>query len=550
MIRWINACPGGRIILLIQKSLMQLRASKASQWATCMSDAKGTILVIDDEFDSLRLLTNILAEEGYYVRPANSGQLGLASVAIESPELILLDIRMPSMDGFEVCRRLKESEESRKIPVIFISGSTNEREQVEALSLGAVDFIGKPIRRAELLARIRTHLELGRLRDNLEAQVAERTAELHESEERFRTMADAAPVLIWTSDIDKRYTFFNKAWLDFTGRTLEAEIGEGRVQGVHPDDLELCYAAYRSAFDARRDFEVAYRLRRADGEYRWVLDRGVPRFSGGVFAGYVGSGTDITDMKRAQEEALARQKLESMGLMAGGIAHDFSTLLGTILGSADLVATEDDGTSVEELQRIRTAAIRGAELIRELMIYAGHENPDFEPVDFNDLINEILHLLEVAVSKRITLKTDLREHLPSVRANPSQLRQLVMNLVTNASDAIGDRTGEIYISTRLVTGHGEFSAAGLVKLPQSDYVCLQVSDTGTGMAAEVQARIFDPFFSTKHTGRGLGLAVVQGIVRSHGGAVRVTSEPSIGTTFDILLPCAAKAVASGRAQYA
>src|SRR5690242_21841563 len=102
-------------------------------------------------------------------------------------------------------------------------------------------------------------------------------------------MADAAPVLIWTSDINKRYTFFNKAWLEFTGGALEAEIGGGWAQDVHPDDLELCYTAYRSAFDARRDFEVAYRLRRADGEYRWVLSRGVPRFSGGVFAGYVGS---------------------------------------------------------------------------------------------------------------------------------------------------------------------------------------------------------------------------------------------------------------------
>lgn len=515
-----------------------------------MSDGKGTILIIDDQCDSLRLLTDILAEEGYYVRPANSGQLGLASVAIESPELILLDIRMAGMDGFEVCRRLKESEESRKIPIIFISGLTEQQEQVEGLSLGAVDFIAKPIRRAELLARIRTHLELGRLRGNLEAQVAERTAELRESEERFRTMADAAPVLIWTSDTDKRCTFVNKGWLDFTGRTLEAEIGHGWTQGVHPDDLEFCYETYCSAFDARRDFEMMYRLRQADGEYRWVLDRGVPRFSRSVFAGYVGSATDITDMKRAQDEAIARQKLESMGLMAGGIAHDFNTLLGTILGSADLMASEDEGASFEELQTIKTAAVRGAELIRELMIYAGHENPVFEPIDFNDLIKEILRLLEVTVSKRIMLKMDLREHLPSVLANPSQLRQLVMNLVTNASDAIVDRTGEICISTRLVTGHGELSAASLVKLPESNYVCLQVSDTGAGMTAEIQARIFDPFFSTKHAGRGLGLAVVQGIVRSHGGDIRVTSELSRGTTFDVLLPCAAKAVTRGRAQYA
>jgi PAS domain S-box-containing protein len=524
-----------------------------------MSNVKGTILVVDDEPDSLRLLTDILAAEGYHVRPANTGTLALASIAVEYPDLVLLDVRMPGKDGFEVCRQLKASEETKRIPVIFISASTNQEEQVEGLWLGAVDFVTKPVRREELLARVRTHLELGRLREHLEAQVAERTAELRESEERFRTMADAAPVLIWSSGTDRLCTFFNKGWLEFTGRSMEEELGDGWAHSVHSDDLEHCYKTYCSAFDARQNFQMEYRLRRADGEYRWVLDCGVPRFSGGLFAGYVGSCVDITDFKRAQEEALARQKLESMGLMASGIAHDFNTLLGTIVASAELAASERDGdaSSEDEIRRIKTAAIRGAELVRELMLYAGHESPDFEPVNLATLIDDMVNLLKVAVSKRLTLNIDLGEDLPSVRGSSTQLRQVVMNLMLNASDAIGNQPGEIRVSTRLLRVGREDHAVNGTNLAEGEYIRLQVSDTGSGMTREVQARIFDPFFTTKQAGRGLGLAVVQGIVRSHGGAIKVRSQPARGTTFEILLPCAVEevkhersAVASGRAQHA
>jgi DNA-binding response OmpR family regulator len=181
------------------------------------------ILVVDDEADTLSLLQGILAAEGYDVRSANSGRLALASLDAWLPALILLDIRMKDMDGFEVLHRLKAGEKSRNVPVMFISAASEVEERVKGLTLGAVDYVSKPFQREELLVRVRTHLDLARLRQKLEMEVSQRTTELsntvdrlRESEDRFRNMADTAPVMIWVSGTDKQRNFFNKTWLTFT----------------------------------------------------------------------------------------------------------------------------------------------------------------------------------------------------------------------------------------------------------------------------------------------------------------------------------------------
>jgi PAS domain S-box-containing protein len=360
-----------------------------------------------------------------------------------------------------------------------------------------------------------------------------------ESEQRFRNMADTAPVMIWVSGTDKLCTFFNKVWLEFTGRTMEQELGEGWAKGVHPDDIDRCITTYSTSFDARRSFQMKYRIRRKDGEYRWVLDDGVPRFTpSGSFAGYIGSCVDITEIKRAQEEALAAQKLESVGELARGIAHDFNNLLGGILATTELaLADRAEGSfPEEELQTTRIAAIRGGEIVRQLMTYAGEGSPAFEPIDLSLLVHEILQLLKVSISKHAILETELAEGLPAVHGNPAQIRQVVMNLVTNASEAIGDRAGVIRVITARVRVGPDTSVTGAANLPPGDYLKLEVSDTGSGMTPAVQTRIFDPFFTTKSTGHGLGLAAVQGIVRGHYGAVNVVSSLGQGTRFEVLLP--------------
>jgi PAS domain S-box-containing protein len=365
-----------------------------------------------------------------------------------------------------------------------------------------------------------------------------RVVALSESEQHFRRLADSAPVMIWETDKDGLVTFMNTPLLTFTGRTLDQEQGSGWFECVHPDDRERTMARLTAFRVARRDFQLQYRLWRADGEYRFVNSGGVARFDAdGSFAGYIGSCLDMTELKRNQEEAVARQKLESLGVLASGIAHDFNNSLGGILASAEMLMLDLDESSPywEELERIKNVAIHGSEIVRQLMVYAGEESAVLEDVDLALLVGEMLDLMQVSISKRAAMKVDLPKDLPIIRANQAQLRQVVMNLITNASEALGTEGGTISVSLAPVNVGANNRISGL---REGDYLRLQVADTGCGMTEGIKARIFDPFFTTKPTGRGLGLSAVRGIISSHGGGVNLTSEPGRGTCFEILLPVA------------
>jgi CheY-like chemotaxis protein len=236
-----------------------------------------------------------------------------------------------------------------------------------------------------------------------------------------------------------------------------------------------------------------------------------------------------------------------LGVLANGIAHDFNNLLGSILAEADLIK-EDLAAGLSPdgaIARIRTVAIHGAQIVRELMVYAGQDQASLvERVDLSRLTAEMLELLKVSISKHAHLQINLEKNLPAVLGNAPQIRQVLMNLIINASEAIGEKEGVIQVTTSRVTG-GQGSVLHAVdnaaNLPAGDYVRLEVSDSGCGMTTEARAKIFEPFFTTKFAGRGLGLAVVQGIVRAHSGTIDVVSAPSQGATFEVLLPCASVA---------
>ena len=526
--------------------------------------AKGGILVVDDDLESLRLLTGLLTDESYDVRPADNGETALACAEADVPDLVLLDLYMPGLSGFDVCRRLKAGALTGDVPIIFISATRAAEDHVEGFRLGAVDFVMKPFQREELLARIESHLELHRLRVQLEREVVERTAELRlandqlrhelaerkhaegalrESEERFRNMADTAPVMIWVSGPDKLCTFFNKGWLTFRGRGMEQELGNGWAEGVHPDDLASCLSIYSTAVESRQPFQMEYRLRRADGEYRWVLDNGVPRFAPeGAFAGHIGSCIDITELKRSQEQRVAAQKLESLGALAAGIAHNFNNLLGAILSESDLALSEalSDSPLRESIERIGAVANRAAEIVDLLLAYSGSgEPPTIEPVDLSAAIEEMNLMARSQGYSQVIIHRKLPKGLPAVWTNRAQIQRVVMNLVTNACEALAGAGGSVTVSTELLhAGQGRQSP----DLKAGDYIGITVADTGPGMAEEALAKIFDPFYTTKFLGRGLGLPVVQGIVRSMNGAIVVSSSPGEGAAFQVLLPCASQRI--------
>jgi PAS domain S-box-containing protein len=529
-----------------------------------MGGVNPTILVVDDDPEALALLVQILTQAGYRVQPADSGKLALASFATQPPDLVLLDVRMPGMNGFEVCRQIRATEQGRRIPLVFISASTAREDWAHGLELGAVDFISKPFLHEELLARVHSHVELSRLRAELELRVAERTADLREavqqlrlevaerrraeqasqeSEARFRDLANAAPAAIWTSGPDGRIDFCNQFALDFAARTLEQLAGDRWFELIHPDDLERVRRTFSEAAPSRGRFQIEARMRRSDGEYRDVLHVATPRLRpDGEFAGYVAVVIDVTEFKRSQQRALAAKNLENLRVLSAGIAHDFNSLVGAILGEAHLASSDMDPDSpgYANVERIAAAAKRAAGVVRLLMDYVGDQSDAAQPelVDLAGVIREIVPHLKALTSKAGEIRTNLAPRLPFVRAKPHQIRQVVLNLILNAVEALEGQKGMVTVTTSEVEVGQDQTDESWQELARGRYVKLEVADTGCGMTDEVKARVFDPYYTTKFLGRGLGLAAVKGIVSGHGGHIIARSAPGKGSTFELLLPTA------------
>jgi signal transduction histidine kinase/ligand-binding sensor domain-containing protein/CheY-like chemotaxis protein len=364
--------------------------------------------------------------------------------------------------------------------------------------------------------------------------------QLRRSEDRLKNAERLAHVGHWDWDVQANQL----SWSEEMYRVFDLPSGqtpsyESFVQAVVPQDRERLERWVNECLANKCGDSIEFQISRLNGDVRIVSCTSAVSLDGdGLATRLFGACQDITDSRHAQQEDLARQKLESLGTLASGIAHDFNNLLGGVLAQAELglAETAPGAFPTKELGAIRQVAIRGSEIVRQLMIYAGKEADILELVDVSQVAMEMLELLKVSVSKRATLLADLRPGLPAVRANASQIRQIVMNLVTNASEALDDRDGIIRVTTRRISPD---QASTVTKGPtEGAYLQLAVSDTGRGMSTEMQARVLDPFFSTKGAGHGLGLAVVHGIVRTLRGSIHIASKPGHGATFRVLLPCA------------
>lgn len=377
-------------------------------------------------------------------------------------------------------------------------------------------------------------------------RLAEAHLKLKDSETIYRTLFEQSPDGVQLTDPETtRPVYFNSAMHNQLGYTKE-EYGALSVSDYEHLDDQGRITERVSSLRAGKPvvFETVYRAKGGGLINVHVSLRGIMISDRPMILAIV---RDVTERKNAEEsrrkleqQMLHSQKLESLGVLAGGIAHDFNNILTAIIGNVELAKMQltPESPVRDNIMRIETSALRAADLARQMLAYSGKGRFLIESIDLNRLVEEMLHMMEVSISKKAVLRLDLHRPLPSVIADATQIRQVLMNLVTNASEAIGDKSGIIAITT----GCYQYSNDSLrdvwsnENLPEGLYVSLEVTDTGCGMDSETIGKIFDPFFTTKFTGRGLGMAALLGIVRGHKGFVKVYSEPGKGSTFKILLP--------------
>jgi PAS domain S-box-containing protein len=367
---------------------------------------------------------------------------------------------------------------------------------------------------------------------------------LRESEERFRLVTSTAPMLVWMSGTDKLCTYFNKAWLSFTGRSMDSELGNGWVQGVHPEDAQKCMDIYARAFDRREEFRMEYRLRRYDGEYRWIVDVGVPRFHpDGSFTGYIGSCIDITERKRVEgdrlkmlEEIAHLNRVASMGQMAASLAHELAQPLAAILSNAqaavrfasrpqpDLVEiqgaladiTEDDERARSFVQNMRSMFQR--QTIRRTRL------------DLNRISYEVSRLVRNdAVRRGVHIELNSSPDPIFVFGDAIVLQQVILNLVNNGMDALEN----------MPAGHKVLKLTTLIH-PGSEFGTILVEDNGCGIAEEDKPKLFTPFFTTKKDGLGMGLSICRSLIESLDGRIALLDRVEGGAVFKVDLPLIAR----------
>lgn len=371
---------------------------------------------------------------------------------------------------------------------------------------------------------------------------------LRTSENQYRQIVTTCLEGVWMIDATGSTTYVNAQLGAMLGYTVDEMMGQSMYAFM--DDRARALA---TANMDRRKRGIAerheFRWIHKDGHDVWTVMATNPLLDErGEFVGAVALLTDITERRGLELKIQQAQKLESLGVLAGGIAHDFNNLLVGILGNVGLAQMDlpVESPAAPALQDIQTAALRAADLTKQMLAYSGKGRFVVQRLSLNRLLDETTHLLSTVISKRAALRFNFAKDLPDVEADASQLRQVVMNLITNASDSLGEDSGVINVSTGVVYADKSYLSTMYLDeaLREGDYVYLEVSDSGMGMSADTQSKIFDPFYTTKFPGRGLGLAAVLGILRGHRGAIKVYSEVGKGSSFKILLPCADQAGAT------
>ncbi|NJD19605.1 MAG: response regulator [Gemmatimonadetes bacterium] len=505
-----------------------------------------SVLGVDDDPELRRVLARAFAAHGYLVREAATVGAAMDELAAARMDLVLLDYHLPDGPVEGVLDLLKVP--GSRTSVLVMTGDTDPILPVRLLSRGADGYLRKPFEPAFAIELAR---KAGRQRAllRIESLLESRTRELKASEERYRTLFETIPDLVMVIGAQGHVVQVNPDGLAYLA------AGPDEVLGRHIIEVASAEAARELSrwIGARQKEEGPERLetelQATDGRKLEVELTARPLQYHGERT-LVIVGRDLAERRRAEEERRRienemrhAQRLESLGVLAGGVAHDFNNLLVGVLGNASLAMMDlpEDSPARESVRQIELAARRAAELTQQILAFAGKARVVFQELDLSELVREMGQLLEPAVSKKARLSTRLATHLPLVRADAGQMRQVVMNLIMNASDALGGQPGDIGLTTSVVDlpqGAPARTVGGTSPAP-GRYVSLQVTDTGCGMDEETASRIFEPFFATKFAGRGLGLASTLGVLRAHGGHIQLRTRAGTGTTVTVLLPALA-----------
>ncbi|MEJ5312111.1 MAG: response regulator [Anaerolineae bacterium] len=529
------------------------------------------VLIIDDNAGNLATLSDYLMEYDFEVLIARSGEQGLLRAQLAQPDLILLDIVMPGMDGFETCRRLKANPDTQAIPVIFLTALAETEHKIKGFQLGAVDYITKPLQREEVLARVFTHLRLHAMTERLEHTVLARTAELQqinyrlqqeiaereraeaalrESEAKYRHLVEYANdgfVIVQ----DGRIAYGNQYLTKLCGLSIEEVLGRPFSEFVISDEVPKLtdhYARRTGGETLPQVYESVIRHR--DGHSIEVeLNVSLTTYEGRSAEQVIVR--DITTRKQAEIERARllaqiqqQDRLAAIGQLAAGIIHDFNNIMATIILYAQMTARSREISDQvrERMATINQQAQHASNLIRQLLDFSRKAEIEPRPLDVLPFLIQQVQLFKRTLPENIDITLISEPGAYRVSADPTSIQQMLMNLVVNARDAMPEG-GELQF--RLAHCYvDEANAPPIPNLDVGDWICLEVSDTGIGMSPEVLAHLFEPFFTTKPLGKGTGLGLMQvrSIITAHHGEVAVTSEVGHGTTFTFYLPALVAAV--------
>jgi PAS domain S-box-containing protein len=501
---------------------------------------KGIILIVDDTPANLGLLFALLANSGFKVLVARDGESAIEKLEYVQPDLILLDVLMGGMDGFETCRLLKAKESTKDIPVIFMTALTETVDKVKGLQIGAVDYITKPLQHEEVLARVNVHLSLRQMTKKLQEQNMRLEEEITERLRKEQKIAEQAALLdiatdaIFVRDLENKVLFWNKGaerlygWK--AGEALDKNANQLLNWETSPQTLQIILE--------QGEWQGELHQVTKDGKKIVVASRGsLVRDREGQPKSILTVNTDITEKKQLETQVLRAQRMESLGTLAGGIAHDLNNVLTPIMMVAQLLQLKlKDEQSQQWLEILVTNVKRGADLVKQVLSFARGCQGDRAILQVRHLIGEIKQIAKQTFPRSIEVSTDIPSDLCTVYGDATQLHQVLMNLCLNARDAMPNG-GEMSIVAENIYFDEDYCRMN-IEANVGAYIVISVADTGTGMSREIVERIFEPFFTTKELGQGtgLGLSTAIGIIKSHGGFVKVESEVGKGTQFKVYLP--------------